>query len=122
MLNMRIVNGVPTIDIVLDVLLSLLQPLKCLDSEAQKVLAIATFHCFLVILEKLLRTVASQGSLGLPESSEFAAIQINFAFRGPKGNDSHVVYLGKVIANRLARQECILGFTVIDNNGAALEF
>ena len=122
MLDMLIVNGTPMIDVVLDVLMGLLQPLKCLDSEAQEVLAIATFHRFLVILEKLLGTVASQGSLRLPESPEFSAIQVNFAFRGPKGYDSHVANLGDVIANPLAPLEFILCFRGIDNSSLTLEF
>ena len=67
--------------------------------RAQEVLAIATFHRFLVILEKLLGTGASYRSLRLPEPPEFSAIQINFAFRGPERYDSHVAILGKLIAN-----------------------
>jgi hypothetical protein len=120
-LDILIKNGTAAIDVVLDVLMGLLQPLECFDSQAQEVLAIATFHRFLVILEKLLGTVASYGSLRPPESPEFSAIQVNFAFRGPKGYDSHVTNLRKVVANPLVPQECLLGFMVIDNSSAVLK-
>jgi hypothetical protein len=100
-LDVPIENRTRMNDVVLDTLMSFLQPLKRLNPEAQEILTIAAFHRLPVILEKPLSLSAGLRPLRFPESLEFPAIKINLAFRGPKGYDSHAAILGKVIANPL---------------------